>query len=395
MQHFNNCNSRGCGGPRGLQSHGRKYMGGSIDMSALERVIDFGKKAAGVATTVNEIHKSIQEFPGERHGIILTSRGPKTAQYMGPGTNLKTRLQRGDPGLSETDRISKAHDIRYGLNSDPQSQHIADTIMINALKKSKDNVFNKGQAYAGIKAKMALEKRGIPPPGVFAKSGGISAEDRPMAMAELNKLEQMGYGAVERIYGHGLRVAGGKLRAKMLKKYGTKKKGSGPVRVITLEQLEKNPKLSQYKGMGLRLAGGPKSGGKLPLKELAKLAAGTLAPHALRYLKNKIGVHGITPAALRSVRDDILNLNPKDISKLAIGVAKAMLGAVPELMKMKGSGRHIARTMNSFLKKASKGQRGAGFFDDFMTGFKMPFEFAGKALDTVGIKPIDLVKLAI
>ena len=34
-------------------------------------------------------------------------------QYMGPGTHLKTRLARGDPGINRLDRIAKAHDIDY------------------------------------------------------------------------------------------------------------------------------------------------------------------------------------------------------------------------------------------------------------------------------------------
>ena len=34
-------------------------------------------------------------------------------QYMGPGTHLKKRLARGDPGINRLDRISKQHDIDY------------------------------------------------------------------------------------------------------------------------------------------------------------------------------------------------------------------------------------------------------------------------------------------
>ena len=34
-------------------------------------------------------------------------------QYMGPGTHLKTRLARGDPGINRLDKIAKQHDINY------------------------------------------------------------------------------------------------------------------------------------------------------------------------------------------------------------------------------------------------------------------------------------------
>ena len=32
-------------------------------------------------------------------------------QYMGPGTYLKERLGRGDPGINRLDRIAKKHDM--------------------------------------------------------------------------------------------------------------------------------------------------------------------------------------------------------------------------------------------------------------------------------------------
>jgi len=34
-------------------------------------------------------------------------------QYMGPGTKLKKRLARGDPGINHLDRLAKQHDIDY------------------------------------------------------------------------------------------------------------------------------------------------------------------------------------------------------------------------------------------------------------------------------------------
>ena len=34
-------------------------------------------------------------------------------QYMEPGTHLKKRLKRGDPGTNRLDKIAKQHDIDY------------------------------------------------------------------------------------------------------------------------------------------------------------------------------------------------------------------------------------------------------------------------------------------
>ena len=51
-------------------------------------------------------------------------------QYMGPGTHLKKRLARGDPGINRLDKISKAHDIDYDKAKNLQDKWVADRKMI-------------------------------------------------------------------------------------------------------------------------------------------------------------------------------------------------------------------------------------------------------------------------
>ena len=51
-------------------------------------------------------------------------------QYMRPGTHLKKRLARGDPGLNRLDRITKAHDIDYDKAKNLQDKWVADRKMI-------------------------------------------------------------------------------------------------------------------------------------------------------------------------------------------------------------------------------------------------------------------------
>ena len=51
-------------------------------------------------------------------------------QYMGPGTHLKKRLARGDPGINRLDRIAKAHDIDYDKAKDSKDKWVADRKMI-------------------------------------------------------------------------------------------------------------------------------------------------------------------------------------------------------------------------------------------------------------------------
>ena len=56
-------------------------------------------------------------------------------QYMGPGTKLKKRLARGDPGINRLDKIAKQHDIDYARAKNLQDKWKADTKMISAINK--------------------------------------------------------------------------------------------------------------------------------------------------------------------------------------------------------------------------------------------------------------------
>lgn len=56
-------------------------------------------------------------------------------QYCGPGTKLKKRLQRGDPGVNELDKACKMHDIAYDLHPEKQERKIADLILIDKARK--------------------------------------------------------------------------------------------------------------------------------------------------------------------------------------------------------------------------------------------------------------------
>ena len=56
-------------------------------------------------------------------------------QYMGPGTKLKKRLARGDPGINRLDKIAKQHDIDYSRAKNLQDKWKADTKMIESINK--------------------------------------------------------------------------------------------------------------------------------------------------------------------------------------------------------------------------------------------------------------------
>ena len=54
-------------------------------------------------------------------------------QYMGPGTHLKKRLARGDPGINRLDKIAKIHDIDYSRAKNLKDKWKADEKMIKAI----------------------------------------------------------------------------------------------------------------------------------------------------------------------------------------------------------------------------------------------------------------------
>ena len=54
-------------------------------------------------------------------------------QYMGPGTKLKKRLARGDPGINRLDKLAKQHDIDYSHAKNLQDKWKADAKMIRGI----------------------------------------------------------------------------------------------------------------------------------------------------------------------------------------------------------------------------------------------------------------------
>ena len=56
-------------------------------------------------------------------------------QYCGPGTKLKDRLNRGDPGINPLDVACKEHDIAYSQNTNLSERHAADKILIEKASK--------------------------------------------------------------------------------------------------------------------------------------------------------------------------------------------------------------------------------------------------------------------
>lgn len=100
------------------------------------------------------INSMINKLPFELH--------IPTYQYCGPGTKLRKRLKRGDPGINELDRACKEHDIAYALTNDIGQRNRADNTLAKTAwsrVKSKDASFGEKAAALGITGIMKTKSK--------------------------------------------------------------------------------------------------------------------------------------------------------------------------------------------------------------------------------------------
>ena len=162
------------------------------------------RKGKGILdATANMVlsNKHNRLMSGEKHQIIYLPDGTyNPARYSGPGTQLETRLRRGDKPLSYVDTVAEAHDLRYGLAQTEADVRTADNKMVQLIaqgrRSGKDSNFNLNQADL-IKAKILLEDKLGVPKSWFASYG---REGKPQNVIDLyqnklNELQQQGFGA--------------------------------------------------------------------------------------------------------------------------------------------------------------------------------------------------------
>lgn len=152
---------------------------------------------------------------GEKHAIIYDPVKKKytAANYIGPGTDLITRLKRGDEPKVLSDKEAQAHDIRYTLSKDVNGIKSADDKMVSKLKElrktKQDSAFNTIPAQLGIQANQVLAK--ILPTKYFDKfvnymtnykdyNSKLSNDDKLFLEKKLKELESEGFGKKKRKY---------------------------------------------------------------------------------------------------------------------------------------------------------------------------------------------------
>jgi len=143
---------------------------------------------------------------GENHAYLYTGATNSNilelekASFMGPGTNLTKRLKQNSKPKSYSDKVSQAHDIRYGLSSNRNDIRKADNKFLQSLEKAKnenlDYKFNIYQGDIGIKSKIFLEDKIKIKPEFFTEFGieKLTQEEINLYTNKLNELEQQGFG---------------------------------------------------------------------------------------------------------------------------------------------------------------------------------------------------------
>ena len=112
------------------------------------------------------VNKSIDLLPVELHL-------PGGYQYCGPGTKLRKRLQRGDPGINKLDQACKQHDISYSKYSDSAHRSVADKILAEkAWERVKSSDAGLGERAAALAVTAAMKGKTAFGGGRRKKRGG-------------------------------------------------------------------------------------------------------------------------------------------------------------------------------------------------------------------------------
>ncbi len=172
--------------------------------------------------------------------------------WCGPGTNIDSRLKRGDPGLTQLDRACKIHDLDYALAKTPGDVRSADMKFMGNIKRSKTGSWGHKKLITSIfKKKMRMEDRGKLSHGKFAYESKKKPKTSDFALEAARDLTQAN---LDNVIGEG---EGGIV--KMLKR----KRKKDPARAL-------RKKMKKYRGKG----GACKRGsGRAPKKNRAMRAA--------------------------------------------------------------------------------------------------------------------------
>lgn len=398
-------------------------MGGDGIMDYLKSIYNKGKNLVGKATDFyssdlgTSIRNSLPDsddtarpgFAGEKHAILKLPNGKYgVGNWIGPGTQVIKRLERGDPPRTLADKVAMRHDIDFTIASGVRDKvrkgemvRTADRRMVNSLKRIQREGGDANQniqiGMRIIQGKMLAEDAGLMDRSKFAGNTELSENDKAVLEKNKKKLEQEGFGI----------LPGDRLKLKLLKRLAKEKPGKG----INLSGRGPGDIMKQLLGPG-------------PLTNFIVNAG---IPSILKALK--VPPSTLNPAVVQKVvQSAISSAKTGDISSIVNNLSKAILPLVTGAkLKQQGKGRKkmsgkgimdavskvkdtllyplnkglfelIKMYAKSMVKNAEeyeinrhrgKGKKGRGFWQDFARDFSSVFKpfatIAGPILDAVGL----------
>lgn len=347
-------------------------------------------------------------FAGEKHAILELANGKNgVANFMGPGTQVIKRLQRGDPPRTEADAVAKRHDIDYSLAAglstvEDQLNAVrnADKRMVNSLQKIENNKGDKSRnILLGknlIQSKMLGEDLNLISKKEFAGPlQKLSDEEKDILLTNQAEMAQSGYGKM---------LPGQALKNKLLKKMrgGYYDANDPKMRVIYDDMKTKGPygsgKKIYYSGVSASKTFDDtpnysmEGSGDIPdnLPDIGAVLKNKVLPNLI----NKMGIqNSVSQGMINAVVDKTIN-SSGNIQDAIINLSKAVLPVIgmtqlkkvglppPQLAsgykKIMNNPKHKNKLLKSLSGSMYKGlknhkkmkMKGGSWWDDFYDGFK-------------------------
>lgn len=268
-----------------------------------------------VNTKANNNPNRRPKFKGERHIPVPTQYGYTLGNYIGPGTQLKKRIARGDKPVDPIfDKAALKHDIAYERAKTLKDVHIADDQFLKHIKKGAKKYPKLTQAItATFKAKKIGEK--LSNKSFFADvqtGNGVNLAGSHLGNATANPV------LANFMSQHGGKrkpaLPGQKLKAKMIRKHRKSKNQHGKGLGKTLKKIGKLAGHACDVRQTLKGKGKRKRKPKRRIKKRAKT-------HKVRRRKHKgKGLPALVPLAVKS-----LPFISKAVASGAIGAATSRL----------------------------------------------------------------------
>ena len=165
----------------------KKQKGGGI----YDSIMNFGARLTDDAANPKN-----RLFPGEKHALLYRDdlKRYEPAQFVGPGTNLRTRTLLNQMGLTKVDTMAKAHDLRYTLGTSNDDIKTADRIFYDKIAQLRRT---NGDSNWNLNMANLLKIKEIPGLGFLGSTfgdKGLTDAERARYKDQLAKLTSMGYG---------------------------------------------------------------------------------------------------------------------------------------------------------------------------------------------------------